>query len=622
MKITLTASTNIVMVALFLSATPVASADLDSLVTEYRGLQREFARLRPEQRIDIVRKKLRPLLSKIGQLDTDASFRFLTQEFETALPESAAVCAPAILASGREEALQFLVRDYLGRPVVVRTGILNALRDATRGFELIAADILQIAHSEGEPEVKRHVPPVIARLDTLSGAKVLLSRIVALKERVTPLAQIELKYNAAVTAALAGTKNDRVKEWLPQRAFRYVGSNGFRLEVLAIVTGKLRIEEARPQLEKLLYHANPYTAAAAVDALSDLKLGPSVKRLIKAIEKGRARSDLRFWSKALDAIAETKDEKGMETLFRLASAKQADTRAVAIGSLALVDSPEALEAVLASLRDSSPDVRSTTLTALSRKRKKEMVGPLVEYLEREKVERLRIDALKMLVGLTGVNLGLVVADWKKWWETAEATFELPEAAGTDVSVTALRRATKKDLEGLPRYFGLEVSASDSTYFLVDISGSMSESGPLADGGRAPKIAVLKKELTRVLKQLPSTSRINIVSFNAGFHPWKAQLHRLARNGRKEAIDYVQGLAAQNLTNVFDTIEFALKDQRVETIFLLSDGQPTAGRIMGFGAILREVKLLNRLRGVTINCIAFGAPSALLHDLAEQNRGEY
>ena len=40
------------------------------------------------------------------------------------------------------------------------------------------------------------------------------------------------------------------------------------------------------------------------------------------------------------------------------------------------------------------------------------------------------------------------------------------------------------------------------------------------------------------------------------------------------------------------------------------------------AILEEIRRLNRVRGVTINCIAFGSESALLRDLAKQNKGEY
>ena len=64
------------------------------------------------------------------------------------------------------------------------------------------------------------------------------------------------------------------------------------------------------------------------------------------------------------------------------------------------------------------------------------------------------------------------------------------------------------------------------------------------------------------------------------------------------------------------------DKRVDTIYLLTDGLPTRGRLTAPEAILKEIKLLNRTRGVTIHTIAFGAESNLLRQLAEQNGGQY
>jgi hypothetical protein len=74
--------------------------------------------------------------------------------------------------------------------------------------------------------------------------------------------------------------------------------------------------------------------------------------------------------------------------------------------------------------------------------------------------------------------------------------------------------------------------------------------------------------------------------------------------------------------VYDTLEFALQDREVDTIFILSDGYPSAGRYVDTDSILREIKVLNRSRGVSINGIAFGEQSHLLERLAAENNGEY
>jgi hypothetical protein len=85
---------------------------------------------------------------------------------------------------------------------------------------------------------------------------------------------------------------------------------------------------------------------------------------------------------------------------------------------------------------------------------------------------------------------------------------------------------------------------------------------------------------------------------------------------------VKGLDTSTGTNVFDSLEFALKDRRADTIYLLSDGEPSAGRITDIEGISKEIKAQNRVRGVTIHCIAFGADSELLKRLAKENGGEF
>ena len=81
--------------------------------------------------------------------------------------------------------------------------------------------------------------------------------------------------------------------------------------------------------------------------------------------------------------------------------------------------------------------------------------------------------------------------------------------------------------------------------------------------------MLKKELSRILRELPEDSRVNIVSFARTFHAWKKELHPLAGPGREEALKFVQKLDCNWGTNIYDTLEFSLSDRRVDTIFLLS-----------------------------------------------------
>jgi hypothetical protein len=211
------------------------------------------------------------------------------------------------------------------------------------------------------------------------------------------------------------------------------------------------------------------------------------------------------------------------------------------------------------------------------------------------------------------------------------------------------------------YFGIEIS-SKRFGFVVDISGSMREQvavrartseddkrdedekgggttvgrpqrpepprgdgkdgGGTERGGRAMKIEVLKRELVRVLRKLPGDTLLNLVTFHGAFEAWQKNLQPIAGAGRQKVIDFVEGLNTGQGTNVFDSLEFVLADKRVDTIYILTDGLPTRGKFTAEDDILREVGRINRVRGVTIHAIAFGAESEFLKKLAEQNGGKY
>jgi len=142
------------------------------------------------------------------------------------------------------------------------------------------------------------------------------------------------------------------------------------------------------------------------------------------------------------------------------------------------------------------------------------------------------------------------------------------------------------------------------------------------GGKATKISVLKAELHRVFEKLSDRSFVNLIAFDDTYRPWKKRLQLLRGTGRKGALAFIGGLRPRGGTNLFDSLVFAFEDANVDTIYLLSDGMPSAGRLTAPGAILAEIQLLNRARAVTIHCIAFGAKSSLLENLAAQNSGEY
>ncbi len=602
------------------AAAPAPAADdLAALVREYRAASTRVGGT-PQDRARKAGESVAPLVEKIGAVGSEEALAFLLKEVDDAIPEVGALCAGAIVKSGRSRSLAVMLRGFTKRHRAIREEILTALANPEVALGGEESEILRIAQAEREPEVRLRVPPVLARLDSVAAAQVMMEAVSAAggsrRER-----ESADSYADAVVAALRETKSDEVKEWLAAGAFRAAGNDETRLAVTVRLAGHLQLEAARGDLEKLVAHRAAPVATAALEALTRLGAASSTGVIIAALQTRTGKTDLEFRIRALDAIASAGSDEAIELVGALARGRDVDMRAVAMGSLALaLPRPAAVELLIAGLRDQEQDVRAGALRALTRARDKRVIGPLIEFMDAEEEHRLKVDALTLLVELTGNNMGLVAADWRKWWELAGRSFEFPgkeDRAATSVKTYDLS------------YFGIEISSRRMS-FVVDMSGSMRQTvtvGSKKGEGEAvkksvPKIDVLKGELESTIRKLPADSQINIITFDATYRAWQKKLQPLARGGREKAIEFVRKISTGGGTNVFDTLEHALQDRRVNTIYLLTDGNPTRGRLTDPDAIVREVGVLNRLRSVTIHCIAFGEESDLLKQLAAQNGGKY
>lgn len=397
------------------------------------------------------------------------------------------------------------------------------------------------------------------------------------------------------------------------------------IEPLLLRIAGLNSEASLKFLRREYADPDPFIASASGAAILETKHENAAQLVIKGYNRG-GRWNVQAKVKVLDALATCSDPAGLEFVLKLAQKGDVESQAVAMGSLALRPKlKKALLGILPALGHRAYEVRNAALRGIRSFRFKDMIAPLIERLDREKEEKLRVDVLQILVDLTGVNMGLEVKDWKKWWEASRETFAFSKAGAGKTRVVA------HDL----KYFGIEV-ASKRVSFLVDASNSMLRGpneakgkgkkrkgrgkGQPGDGKR--KIDILKTELTRILRELPADTRINILFFHKICLPWKKELHSLRGAGRTQAIAFVQNLTCAWGTNIYDTLELALKDRRVDTLFLLSDGRPVGGKYDRPADILKEIGAINRVRGATINCISFGKETEFLKKLAAQNNGVY
>jgi len=216
------------------------------------------------------------------------------------------------------------------------------------------------------------------------------------------------------------------------------------------------------------------------------------------------------------------------------------------------------------------------------------------------------------------------------------------------------------------YYGISVESTKKVVFLVDISGSMEgkaetdisgnvinsatsyAGNKVADkvggvGGtiirnqtsnQLTKLGKAKKELIPTIRGLSEDSYFTIIVFENDVKMWKKTLVQATSTNKNLAITYLNNLESGGGTNIYDALEDAFKlagdannsgtTLGVETIFLLSDGAPSAGTTSDPSQIIEAVEKWNSLERVKINTIGLGDDKDVdfLTKLATSNGGNY
>ncbi|MEM7168031.1 MAG: HEAT repeat domain-containing protein [Planctomycetota bacterium] len=278
-------------------------------------------------------------------------------------------------------------------------------------------------------------------------------------------------------------------------------------------------------------------------------------------------------------------------------------------------------------KDAKPEVRSAALRGLVNDRKRETIAFLISAMAGE-TEEVRGDIQWALKQLTGQDHGDAHDPWWEWWEPVAETFEIPAAKKIEEKPDNPKDQAK-DLGTAVRdglYGDIE---SEHVAFLFDVSGSMG----VGIHGEGTRLEIAKSELQRVLEnQLSRDSNFNIITFSDKVKVFGRGLQKATRGKLRRAVKYVEKLRSGGETNAFGALQAAFADRKVDTIFLLSDGQPTVGDETDPKEIHETVADWNRSRKIVINCIGFFPGSAknqnkkvaraFLKKLALDNGGVY
>jgi len=367
---------------------------------------------------------------------------------------------------------------------------------------------------------------------------------------------------------------------------------------------------------------------------------------------------------AIDALGSLGDPRAAPALTRIAVETDVPAAISALRALvAIGDVDAALEAVLAATRHDDWQVRATAIEAIVTLRPKPGIDALIERLRVEE-GRLRGDAYQALRDLTFTQFADDPDLWQRWWDRNRDRFELPDPeAVAQARARRLEEGTRYTAGVAQAFLGVETT-SENILFVIDVSSSMEDpfgdKSRLLESGRRydslQRLAIVKEELVATIEELPDTTSFNVLSFARDVDAWKKRSVRANVLNKNNAIRWVERLqpvggaassfrarsglgsdAEQGSTNTHLAIMTALgvpvEDQRmpytpdsrnpIDTVFFLTDGEPTSGVMTDMNEIVDEVRRENAFRNVQIHVIYVGAFGGQEFErLAHENNGVF
>jgi HEAT repeat protein len=416
---------------------------------------------------------------------------------------------------------------------------------------------------------------------------------------------------------------------LRTQAVKGLGSGGplekrFHLR-MAVRTPDPKVDKALLDLSKDRDRSVMADALRAMGARGNPTFVPRLEQVLKESK------DIMVLGPAIESLNRIRgsDPAWRAELAKLTSSSVDVVRNTAIEALGKSKDAEQLAPLIQALGHPSWTTRLAAARGLEELRLPGGVGALCERIGQEE-GRMVSELAEILWRLTAQPFRADGGQWKRWWDAAGATFRFPTQeeflkrqrerdVREEKQVSRSFRGVKVD----SRFFGLRIT-SHHVAFVIDVSGSMEERlpGQEKDGKGPTRMEVARKELVACLEALEAGTRFNILPFSSGVTPWKEAAVECTEATFAEAKEFVEGLGALGGTNIHGGLRLAFDDPSVDTIFFLSDGEPSVGDVTDPGSIREEVQAWNKERGVVIHTISIGDRFPLLEWLATDSNGRY
>jgi len=546
-------------------------------------------------------------IAKLGNAGIDRLLAFLQQDSDPATAAARDPAAAALLEHGGERGLRGIAGLLQRGTLAERLRLLGRL-DAVSGMATITAARLKLIK---DPELQ--VAAVAWRQLAVEGhpkAKALAVDIFErLPEKPPPAVAAELIVGIAlirdvefypVLLRLGGNNTELVRRAL-RTAAPYAAQDAALVKYLATKG----LEDTRPGARDAAIALLREAPAEAVQ--------PLVAKMRADLANPKKRSlDLAAGLHELLA----KDPSWRQDCLALASAKETDARAVGLSLLLELGADTAIVQAQQNLGAKAWELRSLAYRYLTRFRDVSSIPLLIARFDSED-GRLAAELSEALFVHTATRCWKR-REWEQWWEKSKVGFALPhpDAVGMGNSGGS---AGGKSVGNTASYHDIPLVSSRFA-FVIDRSGSMS--AVVGTDRKFTRLESAKQQLTQVVTGLAKTHHCNLILYDHTVQSVWDRLKPCDEPNKAELLAKVKQATPGGGTNIFDALERAFQDPAVDTIYLLTDGEPSAGRLIAVDDIADEVRRWNRHRQIIIHGISIGLDSRLLKRLTSESGGSY
>lgn len=421
-----------------------------------------------------------------------------------------------------------------------------------------------------------------------------------------------------IAALLSGLEDEKVDKLL----LKLVGKGKGAQKAFAIrATSHIRDDKLTKKIRKGIRDKDPLVAIATIDALAARKDRDSIEDLEKLLSKTKDDDVRQAVLRGLSFIYDG-ENAWVERLKEYGGHEDLDLRNAALNEIRRLGRRNTAELFRERLSHPDWSTRLIALHALEDQRDGALLGPIVEQMQSES-GRMSIEFGDTLFRLTGEPFGDSAAVWKRWFENEGKDAKIIDESEVESLLAMAEERRLKAVSGA-EFFGIRIE-SHRVAFVVDVSGSMQEPtrGRYVNEPGKPRIEVAKAELSKAIEALEENALFNILPFSAGVETWIPDgVEASKESTREEALEYVSRLGPFGGTNLFGGLEAAFEDQDVDTIFVLSDGEPSVGDIIDPQLIREAIQEMNATRDVVIHTVSVGLDLEILRWLAEDTGGTY